>query len=184
MSNNTTGSVLWFTGLSGSGKSTLADMTYKHFKTQGLRVEQLDGDTVRQIFPNTGFTKENRIEHIERIGYLCSVLEKHGIIVIASFISPYHSSREFVRNLCHHFIEIYMSTPLSECEKRDIKGLYKKARQNEIQNFTGISDPYEIPKGPEITLNTQNKTIAESFEELLNSIQQETLLPNMTSMTL
>ena len=129
--------VVWFTGLSGAGKSTLANQVYERLLASGLKVELLDGDTIRNIFPKIGFTRIDREEHIKRVGYLASRLEAHGIFVLASFVSPYQESRNFVRSLCNNFVEIHVSTSLSVCEDRDVKGLYAKARKGEIKNFTG-----------------------------------------------
>jgi len=161
---------LWFTGLSGSGKSTIAEKVANELKKLGADVEYLDGDTMRGIFPNTGFTKDARNEHLQRVGYLAGMLEKHGVVVVASFISPYRTARALVRQLCKNFIEIHVSTPLVECERRDPKGLYKKARSGEIANFTGISDPYEEPEHPELTINTTGMTVAESVKVVMNYI--------------
>jgi len=155
--------VLWFTGLSGSGKSTLANMIYQYLSGKGYRVERLDGDTVRSIFPQTGFTKDERDSHIKRVGYLASILEKNGIIVIASFVSPYRESRQFVRNICENFIEVYVNASVEACERRDAKGLYKRARAGEIKHFTGINDPYEEPENAELVVNTDNCSIDESL---------------------
>jgi adenylylsulfate kinase len=159
--------VLWFTGLSGSGKSTLADKLHDTLVARGYHVTRLDGDTVRSVFPNTGFSRDERNSHIKRIGYLASILEKNGIIVIASFVSPYAESRDFVRGLCKNFIEAYIATTLEECERRDVKGLYRTARSGGIKNFTGIDDPYEPPLRPELTITTERKSIDESMLEIL-----------------
>ncbi len=164
--------VLWFTGLSSSGKSTLADLTIEYLKKQNLPVEKLDGDAIRDIFPKTGFTRENRNNHIKRAGYLSSILEKNGIFVVASFMSPYQESRSFVRSLTKHFIEIYVSTSFEECEKRDVKGLYKQARAKKLTNFTGIDEPYEIPLNPELIIDTKNLSINESFEQIKIYLKQ------------
>ena len=164
--------VLWFTGLSGSGKSTLANLIYDKLVKKKYKVERLDGDTVRSIFPQTGFTREERNSHVKRIGYLASMLEKNGVIVIASFISPYKESREFVRGLCKDFIEVYVDTSIEECERRDVKGLYKKARAGEIKNFTGINDPYEIPENPEMIINTEGRTTKEALSKIEEFIKQ------------
>ncbi len=158
--------VIWFTGLSGAGKSTLADKTYQYLIERGLHVEQLDGDKVRSIFPTTGFLKKDRNEHIKRVGYLASLLEKNNVIVVASFISPYKESRHFVRQQFTNFIEIFVDTPLEICEQRDPKGLYKKARSAEINHFTGIDDPYEKPKNPELRVSTNQQSIEESFNKI------------------
>ena len=162
--------VLWFTGLSGSGKSTIADALYRELNRKGYRVTRLDGDTVRSVFPETGFTREERNNHIRRIGYLASMLEKNGTIVISSFVSPYAESRDFVRSLCDNFIEVYVSTSLPECERRDVKGLYRRARAGEIQNFTGISDPFEPPANPELTMDTAGQSVDESIETVMSYI--------------
>lgn len=160
-------SVIWFTGLSGSGKSTLSEAVYKALKKKGLKVEHLDGDAVRDIFPKTGFSKEERNRHIRRIGFLASKLEQNGVTVIASFISPYKEARDFVRGICNNFIEVHVATPLEVCEQRDVKGLYAKARAGEITQFTGIDDPYELPENPEIKIDTTNKTIDESVNSIV-----------------
>ena len=165
--------VLWFTGLSGAGKSTLADKTYRYLKQKGLKVERLDGDKVRSLFPDTGFSKEERDRHIKRVGFLASLLEKNGITVISSFISPYAEARRFVRQLCKNFIEIYVKTSLETCEQRDVKGLYKKVRAGEIRQFTGVSDPYEAPEDPEIIVETDKVSVEESFSFLKQQIEKE-----------
>lgn len=151
--------MLWFTGLSGSGKSTIADRVAAKLSRMGVELEQLDGDQIRAIFPGTGFSREQREEHLMRVGYLAAMLEKHGVTVIASFVSPYRKSRQFVRKLCGRFVEIFVSTPLEECERRDVKGLYRKARKEKLKNFTGISDPYEPPRRPELTIDTTGMTV-------------------------
>ncbi len=168
--NSKKGCVLWLTGLSGAGKSTLAEKLYDYLIENGQKAEHLDGDNVRSIFPKTGFSKEERNNHIKIMGYIASRLENHGVTVIASFISPYKESRELVRQMCSDFLEIYVATSLEECEKRDVKGLYKKARANEIKNFTGIDDPYEKPENPELIIYTENKTVDESLNEIISFI--------------
>lgn len=164
--------VLWFTGLSGSGKSTLAGLTYDYLKKNGLKIESLDGDVVREVFPQTGFSKEERNAHVKRVGFLASLLEKNGTSVVASLISPYQEARDFVRSRCNNFVEIFVDTPLEECEKRDVKGLYKDARAGKIKNFTGIDDPYEDPVKPEIHIKTDGKSPEESLEEIKRAIKK------------
>ena len=164
--------VLWLTGLSGAGKSTLANEIYCKLKKKGYRIEQLDGDSIRDIFPQTGFSKEERDNHIKRVGYLASMLEKNGVIVISSFISPYKETREFVRKMCNNFCELYVSVSLEECERRDVKGLYQKARAGEIKNFTGIDDPYEKPDNPEILIETENNTVEKSVDCIMKKINK------------
>jgi len=164
--------VLWFTGLPCSGKTTTAKEVYKTLKKRSLPVEHLDGDTIRNLFPNTGFSKGARDSHIQRVGYLASKLEQHGVFVIASFISPYEETRRFVRQLCHNFVEIYLSTPLEICEARDIKGLYKQAREGSIKWYTGISDPYEVPTNPEIEIDTSKISLETAVEQIVNYLEK------------
>lgn len=159
--------VIWLTGLSGSGKSTIAEELYKKLKNKEIKVEYLDGDRVRDIFPKTGFSKEERDRHIKRIGFLASMLEKNGVIVIAAFISPYEEARQFVRDMCSNFIEVHVSTPLAECKRRDMKGLYAKAEKGEIKNFTGVNDPYEEPLNPELRIDTTNISVKEAVERII-----------------
>jgi adenylylsulfate kinase len=162
------GRVLWFTGLSGSGKSTVARRVVESLEGAGRAVEYLDGDTIRDIFPATGFTREERDAHIRRVGYLASRLERHGVTVVASLVSPYVASRQFVRGLCRDFVEIWISTPFEECERRDIKGLYARARRGEVKNFTGLDDPYEAPEHPELTIDTTGISIEQAVERVLS----------------
>ena len=164
--------VLWFTGLPKSGKTTLAKMVTDYIKSKGYKVEHLDGTTIRSIFPKTGFSKEERNRHIGRIGYLASMLEKNNVIVVASFISPYKEMRDFVRKICNNFIEVYVYAPAEVCEKRDTEGLYERAKNGEIPNFTGISDPYEEPENPEIFIYTTTKNEEESFKDIVKYIKK------------
>ena len=159
--------VIWFTGLPGSGKSTVADWVGEQLRQRGWPVERLDGDAVRRIFPKTGFTREERDAHLRRIGYLASKLEAHGVFVVASFVSPYAESREFVRSVCNSFVEVHVNTPLEECEKRDPKGLYARARRGELSNFTGVSDPYEAPVSPEVTIDTSKVGVEAAGAQVL-----------------
>jgi adenylylsulfate kinase len=159
--------VLWFTGLSGSGKSTIATRVDQELVQRGLDVEYIDGDALREVFPNTGFTRAEREDHLRRTGYMASRLAAHGVTVVASFVSPYRESRDFIRTLCSNFVEIYVSTPLEECERRDVKGLYARARRGEIKNFTGIDDPYEPPEHPELTLETHALSVDECVARVL-----------------
>ena len=162
--------VLWFIGLSGAGKSTISEAVYKHMKKKGYKVEHLDGDVVRNIFPKTGFSREERDRHIRRVGFLASRLEHNGVFVLASFISPYKESRDFVRGICNNFKEIYISTPLEVCEQRDPKGLYAKARSGEIKNFTWIDDPFEAPDNPELAIDTTNTSVEEAVNKVMKLI--------------
>ena len=162
--------VIWFTGLPCSGKSTLADALSLKLRELGLKVEQLDGDVVRKFLPQLGFSKEERNQHIKQMALLAHLLEKNGITVVASFVSPYQESRDFVRNNCKNFIEVYVSTSLETCEKRDVKGMYKKARTGEIRSFTGVDDIYELPIDPELKIDTANREVEDCIDEVLKYI--------------
>jgi adenylylsulfate kinase len=163
--------VIWITGLPAAGKTTIGEALTEALKEQNQRVEHLDGDRIRKLFPETGFSKKDRNSHIQRVGYLAGMLERNGVTVVASFISPYREARAFARSQCRNFVEVYLSTPLEECEKRDPKGLYKKARDGKIRQFTGIDDPYEAPEDPDIEIDTSNRTIEETLEILLSLIR-------------
>lgn len=170
MSGTTGAAVLWFTGLSGSGKTTIAARVYQELARRGTEVEYIDGDALREVFPTTGFTRAEREEHLRRTGYMASRLAAHGVTVVASFVSPYRESRDFIRRLCPGFVEIYVSTPLEECERRDVKGLYARARRGEIRNFTGIDDPFEVPERPELVLDTRMLTVEQSVAAVLERL--------------
>ena len=163
--------MIWLTGLSGSGKSTIAERVCAELRGQGRPVEHLDGDAVREVFP-TGFTREERHEHNRRIAFLASRLEHHGVVVVASFVSPYRESRAFARSLTHRFAEVHIATPLEECERRDIKGLYARARRGEISRFTGIDDPYEPPLDPELTIDTTQISVEDASRRILEWLRR------------
>ena len=163
-------SVIFLTGLSGSGKSTVAVGIYQELQKRGIKVEHLDGDVVRDIFPRTGFSREERDRHIRRIGFLAGMLEKNGITVVASFIAPYKESRDFVRERCNNYREVYLSTPIEVCRQRDPKGLYAKVDAGEIRNFTGVDDPYEVPENPFLTVDTSNQTVEESVNQVVKAV--------------
>ena len=147
------GAIVWFTGLSGAGKSTIAEALAPTLRSLGKRVEILDGDVVRlHLSKGLGFSKEDRDTNIHRIGFVAHLLQRNGTIVLTAAISPYRSTRDWVRELAKDFVEVFVDTPLEVCEERDVKGLYKKARSGEIKQFTGISDPYEAPLAPELAL--------------------------------
>jgi adenylylsulfate kinase len=165
--------VLWFTGLSGSGKSTIATRVHRELVRRGVEVEYIDGDALREVFPATGFTRAERDEHLRRTGYMASRLAAHGVTVVASFVSPYRESRDFIRSLCENFGEIYVATPLEECERRDVKGLYARARRGEIRNFTGIDDPYEPPQRPELTLDTGVLSVEQCVAQVLAFVEDQ-----------
>ncbi|MBM3777377.1 MAG: adenylyl-sulfate kinase [Acidimicrobiia bacterium] len=161
------GCVVWFTGLSGAGKTTIARGVHQRLQDMGRRVELLDGDAIRQLFPQTGFSPEERDRHVRRVGFLASRLEWHDVIVLVALISPYARSRAFARSLCRRFIEVHVATPLAECERRDVKGLYARARAGQLSDFTGIDAPYEPPDSPELVLDTQGSSIEEEVQRVL-----------------
>jgi adenylylsulfate kinase len=164
--------VVWFTGLSGAGKSTLADWVADRLEAEGHRVERLDGDAIRAVFPGTGFSREDRDAHVRRVGYLASRLENHGVTVVASLVSPYRDSRAFVRGMCRRFVEVYVSTPLAECERRDVKGLYGRARRGGVPRLTGVDDPYEPPEAPEVVVDTTGRDVSECGREVLAALRR------------
>ena len=166
-------SILFFTGLSGSGKTTIAKEVLFKLKEEGHPVMLLDGDEIRDIFKNNGFDKESRLKHINDVAKMAVYLQKQGIIPIVSLISPYQEARDNARKLTNDFTEIYVDTPLSVCEGRDVKGLYKKARAGEIKDFTGIhpTAPYEIPRNPEILIDT-TLSVDECVEKILKQIRK------------
>lgn len=167
------GLMVWFTGLSGSGKSTIAIALERELQKRGLLCRILDGDNIRSgINNNLGFSEEDRIENIRRIAEVGKLFVDTGIITIAAFISPNNALREMAANIIgkNDFMEIYVSTPLEECERRDVKGLYAKARRGEIKNFTGISAPFEAPVHPALSIDTSKLSVEESIAELLKLI--------------
>lgn len=168
----TTPFVIWLTGLPLSGKTTIGDLVYDRLKSMGLKVERLDSKQVRALFPKAGFTRNERLAHLERVAHLASMLEKNGISVVASFISPYEEARKFARKVCENYVEVYVKTSLETCKTRDYKGLYKKAEKGEIPNFTGVSDPYEEPKNAEIVLDTEVLSPEECCEIVINYIEE------------
>ncbi|MFT9846567.1 adenylyl-sulfate kinase [Aneurinibacillus sp. REN35] len=172
--------VLWFTGLSGSGKSTLANAVESRLYEMGLHTYLLDGDNIRHgINKDLGFSEAERKENIRRIGEVAKLFVDAGNIVLTAFISPYAADRELARSLVEddEFIEIYVRCPLVECEKRDPKGLYKKARANEIPAFTGITAPYEEPAAPNIIIETDNQAIHDAVERIVCYLIEKEVIP-------
>ncbi|MGZ3621100.1 MAG: adenylyl-sulfate kinase [Candidatus Binataceae bacterium] len=166
------GFTLWFTGLSGAGKSTLAGMAADELRRLGYRVEVLDGDEVRtNLSKGLGFSKEDRDINIRRIGYVCNLLARNGVIAIAAAISPYRDVRDEVRGQHERFFEAYIECPLDTLVERDVKGLYKKALAGELKGFTGVSDPYEPPLNHELTITTSRETPQESLDRLLGGLE-------------
>lgn len=171
--------ILWFTGLSASGKSTTANAVEKKLYELGHHTYLLDGDNVRHgLNKDLGFSDSDRVENIRRIGEMAKLFADAGLIVLSAFISPFRADRQMVRDLVEEgeFIEIHMSTPLSVCEERDPKGLYKKARSGEIRNFTGIDSIYEIPDKPEITLDTADCDADASAEKVIAYLKQNHII--------
>lgn len=173
--------ILWFTGLSGAGKSTVANEVEKELYNRGIRSYVLDGDNVRHgLNNNLGFSPEDRKENIRRIGEVAKLFVDAGVFTLTAFISPYREDRNMVRRLVEEdeFIEIYVKCPLDECEKRDPKGLYQKARSGEIKGFTGVSAPYEEPEKPEIVLETDKFTVEQLAEQVIAYLSQNGYIEN------
>jgi adenylyl-sulfate kinase len=171
-----TPAVLWFTGLSGAGKSTIASAVVRKLRERGVPTEYLDGDAVRILSP-TGFSRADRDAHVKRVGFMASRLEHHGVTVVCALISPYAEARAYARGLCQRFIEIHVATPLAECERRDVKGLYARARRGEIANFTGLDDPYEAPVDPDLTIDTTVMSPEEAAAIVLTALESGASLP-------
>lgn len=171
--------LIWFTGLSGSGKSTLANLVENELYNKGFSTYTLDGDNIRKgINKNLSFSPEDRSENIRIISEIANLMIDAGTLTLAAFISPYIKDREGVKNIvgAENFIEIYVNTSLEECEKRDVKGLYKKARSGEIQNMTGISSPYEAPINPDFEVITDSQSVEESVEQVLKFLNQKKII--------
>jgi adenylylsulfate kinase len=175
------GFTLWMTGLSGSGKSTITEVLIDEFDERGLPLEVLDGDIVREhLSKGLGFSKEDRDTNIDRIAFVADLLSRNGVPVITAAISPYRDTRDAARAMHEAnstFVEVYVATSLEDCEERDTKGLYAKARSGEIKEFTGISDPYEEPLSPEIRIETAGKSPKDNATEILAYLEAEELIP-------
>ena len=168
-----TGSVIWFTGLPCSGKSTLARLLHENLKASGVPSEVFDGDIVRQrLTKGLGFSKEDRMENVRRIAFVAQLLSKHGVVAIVAAISPYQEARDEIRKEVENYVEIFVDCPLEVCQARDVKGMYKKAREGEIQHFTGVSDPYEVPADPELIVNTSLESQEDSLSYILKYLSQ------------
>lgn len=162
------GVTVWFTGLPSSGKSTIARVLERKFRQWGLKCELLDGDVIRtNLSKGLGFSREDRDANIKRIGFVAHLLTRNDVIAIASAISPFREARDYNRRLIGNFVEVYVQCSVEECEKRDVKGLFKKARAGEIKGFTGVDDPYEEPLHPEIVCETEKQTPEESAEKVI-----------------
>jgi adenylyl-sulfate kinase len=177
------GLTLWLTGLSGSGKSTIANaLTGKLSKNnQDFALEMLDGDEIREhLNKDLGFERKDRITNIQRIAFLAGKISKHNVLVIVPVIAPYKEARELARTYSKNFLEVFIKASLEKVEERDVKGLYQKARAGEIKNFTGISDPYEVPENPDLILNTEETNINDSVEKLLNKLIELGYVENLS----
>lgn len=171
------GFTLWFTGLSGAGKSTISEKVYARLKEAGAKVELLDGDVVRtHLSKGLGFSKEDRDINIRRIGFVCELLSRNGVIAIVAAISPYREVREEVRSWIPDFVEVYVHAPLEVLAERDVKGLYKKAIAGEIASFTGVSDPYEPPVNPEVTVDSSRDSVEDGVERVLAKLRESGLI--------
>jgi adenylyl-sulfate kinase len=172
------GFTLWFTGMSGAGKSTLSRLVESRLRQSGAKVEVLDGDVVREyLSKGLGFGREDRDQNIRRIGFVCELLSRNGVIAIAAAISPYRAVREEVRARIPNFVEVFMECPVEVLAARDIKGLYKKALAGDLPQFTGISDPYEPPLAPEVTVNSSTEAPDRSLERIWAKLESMGLLP-------
>ncbi|NRA13009.1 MAG: adenylyl-sulfate kinase [Crocinitomicaceae bacterium] len=168
--------LIWFTGLSGSGKSTLSSAVEQKLHKMSVHTYPLDGDNVRNgINKNLSFSAEDREENIRRVAEIAKLFIDAGVVVLGSFISPYKKSRAEIKKIVgeENFIEVYMNTSLEECERRDVKGLYKKARSGEISSFTGISDPYEAPESADVEIDTEKFTVEEAAVQIIEAVQQK-----------
>jgi adenylyl-sulfate kinase len=162
---------IWFTGLSSAGKTTIAAVVCEALRERGCQVEWLDGDVVRQhLCRGLGFSKEDRDENIRRIGFVAELLTRNGIVAVVSAISPYREARDEVRRRVGEFLEVYVNAPLEVCERRDTKGIYRRARAGEIHRVTGIDDPYEPPPAPEVECRTDRETPGESAAKVLAAV--------------
>lgn len=171
--NNHNSFLIWFTGLSGSGKSTIANAVELQLHKLGIKTYSLDGDNIRKGINNDlSFSPEHRTENIRRIAEVANLMIDAGLVVLAAFVSPYKKDRENIKNIVKdvNFVEVYINTSIEECERRDVKGLYKKARAGEIKNMTGISAPYEAPEHPDIEIKTENESIDSSVKKLIDFI--------------
>ena len=167
------GFTAWFTGLPCCGKTTVADRVADILKNRGYMVERLDGDIVRKgLTSDLGFSKEDRDQNIKRVTFVAKLLTRNGVIVLATFVSPYRERRQKTREEIGDFIEIYTKCPVKVCMQRDVKGMYQKALAGEIKNFTGVDDPYEEPLDPELILDTEMETVEESVDKVVHKFEE------------
>jgi len=167
------GFTIWFTGLSGAGKSTLSEAVEERLKARGRNVEILDGDIVRtHLSKGLGFSKEDRDTNIKRIAFVCGLLTRNGVACISAAISPYRETRDWAREHIGNFMEVYVKCPIEVCRQRDVKGLYKLADEGKIKGFTGVDDPYEEPLHPELIVQTDQETVAESVARIFAKLEE------------
>lgn len=179
--NNHNSFLIWFTGLSGSGKSTIANIVEQELYKKGIKTYILDGDNIRKgINADLSFSPEDRTENIRRISEISNLMIDAGLVTLAAFVSPYKKDRDNIRSIVKdvNFVEIFINTSVEECERRDVKGLYKKARAGEIKNMTGISAPYEAPENPDLVINTEKETVEEAVEKIIDFITPKIQLNN------
>ena len=178
MASEQKGVTVWFTGLSGAGKTTINDALVEKLLERDIKMEVLDGDIVRtNLTKGLTFSKEDRDTNVRRIGFVCDLLTRNGVLVLVAAISPYRAIRDEVRERIGDFVEVYVSAPVEVCEERDVKGLYAKARTGEIKQFTGISDPYEPPLNPEVNCETHKETLEESVNKVIAKLEEMGYLP-------
>ena len=168
-----TGFTIWLTGLSGAGKSTLSEVIELRLRERGRNVEVLDGDIVRtHLSKGLGFSKEDRDTNIKRIAFVCGLLSRNGVACISAAISPYRQTRDWARAHIGNFIEIYVKCPIEVCRQRDVKGLYKLADEGKLKGFTGVDDPYEEPLHPELIVETDRETVAQSVARIFARLEE------------
>ena len=171
------GFTLWFTGLSGAGKSTISERVFERLRESGAKVELLDGDVVRtHLSKGLGFSREDRDTNVRRIGFVCELLSRNGAIAIAAAISPYREVRDEIRGRIDNFVEVYVQCPIEVLAERDVKGLYRKALAGEIDSFTGVSDPYEPPLHPEVTVDSSRESLDESVGKVWTKLRDMGLI--------
>jgi adenylylsulfate kinase len=169
--NKHQGFTVWFTGLPCCGKTTIADQVATFLKNKNYTVERLDGDIIRQGLTNDlGFSKKDRDENIRRVTFVAKMLTRNNVIVLATFVSPFREQRRNARKEIERFVEVYVRCPVEICMKRDVKGMYQKAREGKIKHFTGVDDPYEEPEHPELTVDTDKETVEDSVNKVLNTL--------------